>query len=522
MKSTTHIKAVSRLAVGVSIVLLCLCPMLRMPAGAKSAPTLNTTLEDGAVQRGGIKTFDVWARDGEGRKIAAQVVFNGEILSPTWDDTDKTSYTLHFTREGANTVDVSTTDQGETVTLHYTLQYQKAEPGDVIGKATWSVELFTIGCGYLVEPVERDILEGENTAQALLRLLHDSGYIAFYGGSDQSAFYLAYIADGDNPNENYNGYRSSRLVYGVPASPKQLDLEPEIPAVLFSPLSRSMDYFDDQDYQNWTGTIGEFVFTNGSGWMYCINHVFPNVSFADSYLSDGDVIRVQLTLGFGADIGGASAMGGALPGSQAGVSSFFTVGDKDKLTQLIARSYSQRATPGVASPYAAAIAALETLDATQSQLDSAYNALLTALNSSHPAITLPTVSDTAGGSIAAASSAASLGDTPPVEGVNPLVSSSLDPMQSAQPFLTESDAVNATMDAVAQDHDNDKESDHDNNYNHNSAMSKESASSNSGSGWTAIIIFAVFILLIGGAVCGFLVCRNNGYLFWKKDEENLK
>ena len=103
-----------------------------------------------------------------------------------------------------------------------------------------------------------------------------------------------------------------------------------------------------------------------------------------------------------------------------------------------------------------------------------------------------------------------------------MVSSSLDPMQSAQPFLTESDAVNATMDAVAQDHDNDKESDHDNNYNHNSAMSKESASSNSGSGWTAIIIFAVFILLIGGAVCGFLVCRNNGYLFWKKDEENLK
>ena len=31
--------------------------------------------------------------------------------------------------------------------------------------------------------------------------------------------------------------------------------------------------------------LGEFVITNGSGWMYSVNNVFPNVGFADTYLS---------------------------------------------------------------------------------------------------------------------------------------------------------------------------------------------------------------------------------------------
>ena len=52
--------------------------------------------------------------------------------------------------------------------------------------------------------------------------------------------------------------------------------------------------FDINDYEeNWKGKIGEFVFSEGSGWMYSVNNIFPNVSFSDIYLSDGDVVRVQ-------------------------------------------------------------------------------------------------------------------------------------------------------------------------------------------------------------------------------------
>ena len=54
--------------------------------------------------------------------------------------------------------------------------------------------------------------------------------------------------------------------------------------------------------KTWKGHLGEFVITNGSGWMYSVNNVFPNVGFADTYLSDGDIVRVQFTLGYGADI----------------------------------------------------------------------------------------------------------------------------------------------------------------------------------------------------------------------------
>ena len=43
--------------------------------------------------------------------------------------------------------------------------------------------------------------------------------------------------------------------------------------------------------------------------MFCLKNVFPNVGFADSYLSEGDVVRVQFTLAYGSDIGGGYAMG---------------------------------------------------------------------------------------------------------------------------------------------------------------------------------------------------------------------
>lgn len=71
---------------------------------AASGPTITATLTDNAVQKGSKKTFDVWAKNSAGEKIKATVKLNGKIVSPTWDDTEKTSYTLVFTEEGENIV----------------------------------------------------------------------------------------------------------------------------------------------------------------------------------------------------------------------------------------------------------------------------------------------------------------------------------------------------------------------------------------------------------------------------------
>ena len=268
--------------------------------------TLETTLEDGITQRNSRMTFDVFAKDGDGNKLPANevtVLLNGDPVSVNWDDDTKTSYTLHFTKEGINTVVV----KAHKSSLTYTITYVKAEPGDVVGKAVFTVEALSLGGGYIIEPCYVDIIEGENAAQALARLLEEKGFTYNNTGSLESGFYLSHI-QGD----------------------ALADIDPtgdSIPQALREKLEEKG--FDIQTRTDET-SLGEFDYTSGSGWMYCLKNVFPNVGFADSYLSEGDVVRVQFTLAYGSDIGGGHAMG---TGGSAG---YYEVANKDALTRRVA------------------------------------------------------------------------------------------------------------------------------------------------------------------------------------------
>ena len=268
--------------------------------------TLETTLEDGITQRNSRMTFDVFAKDGDGKKLPANevtVLLNGDPVSVNWDDDTKTSYTLHFTKEGENTVVVKAHKSSVT----YTITYVKAEPGDVVGKAVFTVEALSLGGGYIIEPCYVDIIEGENAAQALARLLEEKGFTYDNTGSLESGFYLSHI-QGD----------------------ALADIDPtgdSIPQALREKLEEKG--FDIQARTDET-SLGEFDYTSGSGWMYCLKNVFPNVGFADSYLSEGDVVRVQFTLAYGSDIGGGHAMG---TGGSAG---YYEVANKDALTRRVA------------------------------------------------------------------------------------------------------------------------------------------------------------------------------------------
>lgn len=116
--------------------------------------------------------------------------------------------------------------------------------------------------------------------------------------------------------------------------------------------------------------------------MYSVNNVFPNVGFADTYLSDGDIVRVQFTLGYGADIGGFGAMGTSIPNVEnQPKSGYFSVANKDLLTKAIERTiYSGLITrSNVKNAYAAALSVAETLDASQSAVDNAVSAINSAL-----------------------------------------------------------------------------------------------------------------------------------------------
>ena len=386
-----------------------LCIPAAMPAKAASGPTVTTTLTDGAVQKGSRKTFDVWAKSASGKKIDSSVTLNGQPVSHTWDDSEKTSYTLVFTKEGENTVTVSAEDGGKKKEITYRIIYKKAAAGEKIGSAVWCVEGFTLGSGYIIPPTEAPVYEGETSAEQLLRLLSENGFNAYYGGSVRSAFYLAYIADGTRTQQKYNGYQRS----AAPAAPRSLNINVSIPSVLSPHLSATMNYFEPEEYAENGGCLGEFIITNGSGWMYCVNNNFPNVGFADTYLSDGDVVRVQFTLGYGADIGGAGAIGGTIPGAGAQPAGYYSAANKDTLTKAIcaARASGLMSRSNVKSAYDSALAASEKLNASQSEADSTAAALNLALQnpSSDTQQSSQTPSSSAGSASSGSSSPASGG-----------------------------------------------------------------------------------------------------------------
>lgn len=286
-------------------------------------PDIKTSLEDGKVYSGKILTIDVFARDKDGNKISSTVKLNGEPVAVNWDDNEKTSYTLTL-REGENTVVICAVANGKNAEKTFHVFYEKAPASFV-----FSVDAFSIGCGYVVDPtvVKLDdgtideiaefcaseygcdaefVKENLNSAHVLAYLLSFYGYELDYTGKLDSGFYLSYIK-GFNHEDN------------IPDNLREI-LESN---------GFSVDTAWKQD------VLGEFDYTFGSGWMYCVDGVFPNVGFSDHYIQDGEVIRVQFTLSFGAEIGGSGAMGGGSNDWFEDVSA-----ERDRLTALMARARS--------------------------------------------------------------------------------------------------------------------------------------------------------------------------------------
>lgn len=322
-------------------------------------PTIETTLEDGLQLRASRKTFDVIARDSQGNKIASSVKLDGASVSYNWDDSAKTSYTLDFSKkkDGEHTVVIQVSDSiGQVVTQEYKIYYTKAQKGDMIGYATIAVEATTINCGYIIEPVKVPIYEGENAAQALVRLIQQNGYDYTYTGNLTSGFYLSAIvgANASNPKN----------------ATKELDLSN-------ASLNPDLEDLGIEWSEGTVGRLGEFDYASGSGWMYCLNNVFPNVGFADSYLTDGDVIRTQFTVALGSDIGGGQATGGGDNGK--------VRADKDDLTAAVASVNSAQnkamllANKEIKAAYDEANQVILDLPASQEKVDAACKALTDAM-----------------------------------------------------------------------------------------------------------------------------------------------
>lgn len=118
----------------------------------------------------------------------------------------------------------------------------RADSGEVVGQAVVCVEAFTIGGGYIVEPMFVDLYAGEKASTVLLRVLDANSLSYEYTGSPQALFYLARIM----------GSKISEL-------PTDASL---VPPVLFQHIEETLS---DESRQG--NALGEFDYTYGSGWM---------------------------------------------------------------------------------------------------------------------------------------------------------------------------------------------------------------------------------------------------------------
>lgn len=161
------------------------------------------------------------------------------------------------------------------------------------GTVTFSIERFTIGQGYLIEPCQVDIYDTDNIASVVDRVLTQEGYGYENKGKIENSFYLEQIYNGDTGKVRIPSIISDGQLQ--PIKNNKGNLIP-IPTNAVN---------DGNDYGNESGhfALGEFAYCNMSGWMYTVNNVFPTgMSLVKP--KDGDIIRLQFTLyGYGRDLG---------------------------------------------------------------------------------------------------------------------------------------------------------------------------------------------------------------------------
>lgn len=162
----------------------------------------------------------------------------------------------------------------------------------------FAADTFILGNGvedFLFEPTKITTYNGNIAANVVLDVLGEKN--CKYSGSPESAFYLSAVKLGEDSD----------------FAPRSLSFE-KLPECFVSGVNeeRIVPKFAKDMKTNDDGWLGEFDYTDMSGWMYSVNGVFPNVGMSGYSLSDGDVIRLSFTLwGYGADIGGGYAAGGA-------------------------------------------------------------------------------------------------------------------------------------------------------------------------------------------------------------------
>lgn len=258
-------------------------------------PSIVTNL-DGASLDMSSQTFPLTVIARANAELGASVIYSNQIrvtldgktVEKSYGDSQPT-YELYFDPpqlgdEETHIVRVLAWDgNGNSTMKVYTVTYHQISEGDPAGSVDVVLDATTIGLGIL-DTGTLDIVEGETAASVLLRFLQERGYEPDYQGSATMNFYLRRISRGDI------AYRAN-----VPEHLWEL--------ILRDGITTNDNY--DRD------SIGEFDYTQGSGWMYSINGtLYEGTGMSGYKVRNGITIYVRFTLSYGKDIGGYDSTGG--------------------------------------------------------------------------------------------------------------------------------------------------------------------------------------------------------------------
>ena len=224
-----------------------------------------------------------------------------------------------------------------------------------IGTVTLSIEKFTIGQGYLIEPTQVVLHEGDTCANLVKDILKKNNY-EIEASTTSNGWYLSGIKNADNGTTK------------IPDVIKNMDTQVNGEDIIYPPddTAKNVAYPD----------LSEFSYHRNAGWMYSVNGEFPNVGMAAWIPKDGDVIRVQFTVyGLGADLGSQYKDGGVRA---------LNIANKEKLTKKVAQFNEQKGKwlniYSASDRYNYAMEVLEKLDSKQWKVDDALEQLEQIMN----------------------------------------------------------------------------------------------------------------------------------------------
>ena len=175
--------------------------------------------------------------------------------------------------------------EGNSAFVSYRILYRFVDTGDVIGTAYIVIDATTVGLDVMEEPYTYNIRQNTPASYAVIEALEEWGYEYEYSGSMDVGFYLRRIS------------RGGMMDY------------PAIPENLWSKILQDGLTLTGQTDNN---SLGEFDYTQGSGWMYSVGgNTYAGKGLSGYYLTDGDTLYLRFTLAYGKDIGGYSSTGGS-------------------------------------------------------------------------------------------------------------------------------------------------------------------------------------------------------------------